>query len=424
MHRPVRLIACVAALLLVPAPAARAQEGTLPPAPASARAAAFLPERLARVDAWIESLVRAKEIPGAVVMLVKDGQVQHHRAFGVRELGKPDALRPDDIFRIASQTKAITSLAVMMLWEEGRFQLDDPVEKYLPTFAKATILTKFNPADSTYESKPARRRMTVRHLLTHTSGLDYADIGSEEFRAIYAKAGITALGREGDVLADRIDALGKLPLRSEPGERFTYSLSIDVLGRLVEVWSGMPFDRFLQARIFGPLGMRDTGFALPADKRSRLVALHQMQDDTLVPWHEASGGLTHPDFPIRRVTYFSGGGGLVSTTADYARFLQLFLNGGELDGVRLLGRKTVELMLTNQVGALNPKHGLGFGLETAENDGESPLSAGSFEWGGAFNTTYWADPKEQLIGLVFTNTYGARAALGDPFKVLVYSALR
>lgn len=424
MPRLARLAAASTALLVLDAPGAWAQEATLPPASASARAAAFLPDRLARVDSWIESLVRAKEIPGAVVMLVKDGQVQHHRAFGVRELGKPDALRPDDIFRIASQTKAITSLAVMMLWEEGRFQLDDPVERYLPTFAKATVLTKFNPADSSYESRPARRRMTVRHLLTHTSGLDYADIGSEEFRAIYAKAGITALGREGDLLAERIDALGTLPLRSEPGERFTYSLSIDVLGRLVEVWSGMPFDRFLQARIFGPLKMHDTGFSIPAAKQGRLVALHQMQDDRLVPWHEARGGLTHPDFPIRRVTYFSGGGGLVSTTADYARFLQLFLNGGELDGVRLLGRKTVELMLTNQVGALNPKHGLGFGLETAENDGESPLSVGSFEWGGAFNTTYWADPREQLIGLVFTNTYGARAALGDPFKVLVYSALR
>lgn len=424
MPRLARLAAASTALLVLDAPGAWAQEATLPPASASARAAAFLPDRLARVDSWIESLVRAREIPGAVVMLVKDGQVQHHRAFGVRELGKPDALRPDDIFRIASQTKAITSLAVMMLWEEGRFQLDDPVERYLPTFANATVLTRFNPADSSYESRPARRRMTVRHLLTHTSGLDYADIGSEEFRAIYAKAGITALGREGDLLAERIDALGTLPLRSEPGERFTYSLSIDVLGRLVEVWSGMPFDQFLQARIFGPLKMHDTGFSIPAAKQGRLVALHQMQDDRLVPWHEASGGLTHPDFPIRRVTYFSGGGGLVSTTADYARFLQLFLNGGELDGVRLLGRKTVELMLTNQVGALNPKHGLGFGLETAENDGESPLSVGSFEWGGAFNTTYWADPREQLIGLVFTNTYGARAALGDPFKVLVYSALR
>jgi len=417
-------IAAAIAPALVAATPLCAQGSAATPAAAASRTAAFLPDRLARIDSWIESLVADRKIPGAVVMLVKDGAVAYHKAWGVRELGKSDPMRTDDIFRVASQTKAITSLAVMMLWEEGRFRLDDPIERYLPAFAKPVVMTKFNPADSTYESRPARGRITVRHLLTHTSGLDYADIGSDDFKAIYAKAGITALGREGDVLADRIDQVGKLPLHSDPGKEWRYSLSIDVLGRLVEVWSGMPFDRFLRTRILDPLGMKDTWFELPADRRSRLVALHQMQDDQLVGWHGADGGLTHPDFPLRRVTYFSGGGGLVSTTADYARFLQLFLNGGELDGVRLLGRKTVELMLTNQVGALSPKHGLGFGLETAENDAESPLSLGSFEWGGAFNTTYWADPKERLVALIFTNTFGAPTALGDPFKTFVYSALR
>lgn len=387
-------------------------------------AAAFVPERLARIDHWIASLVAEQKIPGAVVLLVKDGQVAYHKAWGVRELGKSDALRTDDIFRIASQTKAITSLAVMMLWEEGRFQLDDPVSRYLPAFAKPTVLTKFNPADSTWDSRPAKREMTVRQLLTHTSGLDYADIGSDDFRAIYAKAGITALGREGDVLAERIDRLGKLPLHSDPGTEWRYSLSIDVLGRLVEVWSGMSFDRFLRTRIFDPLGMHDTWFEVPADRRNRVVALHQMKDDKLVAAHDPDGGLTHPDFPIRKVTYFSGGGGLVSTATDYARFLQLFLNGGELDGVRLLGRKTVELMLTNQVGAMVPKFGLGFGLETIDNDSRTPMSIGSFEWGGAFNTTYWGDPREQLVALIYTNTFGGPVGLGDPFKTLVYSALR
>lgn len=388
-------------------------------------AAAFVPERLARIDHWIQSLVAGQKIPGAVVLLVKDGEVAYSKAWGVRELGKPDALRTDDIFRIASQTKAITSLAVMMLWEEGRFQLDDPVSRYLPAFAKPTVLTKFNPADSSYEARPAKSEITIRQLLTHTAGLDYADIGSDDFRAVYAKAGITALGREGDVLAERIDRLGRLPLHADPGKEWRYSLGIDVLGRLVEVWSGMPFDRFLRTRIFDPLGMNDTWFELPADRRSRLVALHQMKDDKLVAAHDlVAGALTHPDFPQRRVTYFSGGGGLSSTATDYARFLQLFLNGGELDGVRLVGRKTVELMLTNQVYSMWPKFGLGFGLETVENDSRTPLSAGSFEWGGAFNTTYWADPKERLIALVFTNTWGGTVALGDPFKTFVYSALR
>jgi CubicO group peptidase (beta-lactamase class C family) len=427
--RRATLLALAAAVLAQASPAP-AQQATRPfwrpspPTAATTTASGFSVERLARIDRLLQDAVDRNTIAGAVALVMRNGRVVYERAagWGDKEAGR--RMAPDAIFRIASQTKAITSLAVMMLWEEGHFQLDDPVERYIPSFAKPTVLTRFNPADSSWESRPARGRMTVRQLLTHTSGLDYADIGSDEFKAIYAKAGLTALGREGDVLAERIDRLGALPLHADPGSAWRYSLSIDVLGRLVEVWSGMPFDRFLRTRILDPLGMRDTWFELPADRRSRLVALHRVQDDVLVPWHEADGGLTHPDFPLRRVTYFSGGGGLVSTTADYARFLQLFLNGGELDGVRLLGRKTVELMLTNQVGAMSPRHGLGFGLETPDNDAESPLSAGSFAWGGAFNTTYWADPKEGLVALIVTNTFGAPTALGDPFKTFVYSALR
>lgn len=405
--------------------AAQAERATPSEASASAASAApFAPARLARVDNWINGLVVEKKIPGAVVMLVRDGRVAYHKAYGVRDLGTGAPQRVDDIFRIASQTKAITSLAAMMLWEEGKFALDDPIEKYIPSFAKQTVMTKFNPTDSSYESRPARRKSTIRQLLTHTSGLEYADIGSDEFKAIYAKAGVTALGREGDVLAERINVLAKLPLKQEPGERFTYSLSVDVVGRLVEVLSGMPLDQFFRTRILDPLGMKDTWFELPAEKRSRLVALHQPREDgTLEATHEKIG-LTQPDGAARKVTYFAGGGGLVSTTADYARFLQLFLNGGELDGVRLLGRKTVELMLTNQVGALQPAFGLGFQLETPDADFRSPVSLGTFSWGGAFNTTYWADPKERLVGLIYTNTYGAPTSLGEPFKVFVYSAMR
>ena len=385
---------------------------------------ALLPERVERLDAWIDQLVADREIPGAVVLIMRNGTVAYERAYGVRDLGTGAPLRTNDIFRIASQTKAITSLAVMMLWEEGHFQLDHPVARYIPAFAEPTVLTSFNPADSSYESRPTRRRITIRQLLTHTSGLDYADIGSEEFKAIYAKAGLTAFGRPGSTLAEDIDILAKLPLKHEPGERFTYGLSVDVLGRLVEVVSGVPFDQFLRTRILDPLGMHDTWFELPADRHDRLVALHSPDSSGTLQASHSAQGILHPDFPTRKVTYFSGGAGLSSTARDYARFLQLFLNGGELDGVRLLGRKTVELMLTNQVGELQPEFGLGFALETPRNDFRSPVSLGTFSWGGAFNTTYWADPQEQLIGLILTNTYGARAALGDPFKVFVYSAMR
>ena len=389
----------------------------------AAAPAGFIPARLARIDTWVQQQVEDRKIPGAVVMIVRDGRVAHYKAFGVRDLATRTPQRRDDIFRIASQTKAITSTAVMILWEEGRFGLDDPIGKYLPAFKEQSILTKFNAADSSWESKPARRRITIRQLLTHTSGIDYAGIGSDEFKAIYGKAGLNAIGSEGEVLAPSIDKLGKLPLKHEPGDQFTYGLSVDVLGRLVEVVSGMSLDRFFHTRIFDPLAMHDTYFAIPPAKRDRLSSLHTMKDGALVPTHEMQGKL-HSDFPARDVTYFSGGGGLSSATVDYARFLQMMLNHGELDGVRILGRKTVDLMLTNQVGALRPAFGLGFQLEIPETDYRTPLTIGSFSWSGAFNTWYWADPKERLIGLIFTNTLGETTSLGDPFKALVYSALR
>ncbi len=427
LRGPVSRVAATATLL----PLAWALSSPLgaqpsPAASAPARRAsgsAFNAPQLARIDAWLERLIAERKLPGAVVMLVRDGRVEYHKAFGYRDVGTKAPLRTDDIFRIASQTKAITSLAAMMLWEEGRFSLDEPVAKYLPEFEKQTVMVKFNPSDSSYTSRPAQRRTTIRQLFTHSSGLDYADIGSDEFKAIYAKAGLTALGTEGDVLADKIRILGKLPLAFEPGERFNYGLSIDVLGRLVEVWSGMPLNQFFRTRIFEPLRMTDTWFELPADRRSRLVTLHT-ETDGKVEVMERSQSAMRPDYPARPVSYFSGGAGLSGTTADYARFLQLFLNGGELDGVRLVSRKTVELMLTNQIPRLQPAFGLGFALETPDNDFRSVLTVGSFEWGGAFTTTYWADPKEQLVALIYTNVLGSTIGLGEQFKVLVYSAMR
>lgn len=384
---------------------------------------AFDPERLARIDRWVEGLISAKKIPGAVVLVMRDGKPAYNKAYGVRDLGTRAPMRTDDIFRIASQTKAITSLAVMMLWEEGRFGLDEPIARYIPAFASQTVLSKFNAADSSYESKPTRRRTTIRQLLTHTSGLDYAEIGSEQLQAIYAKAGIPAIGRDGAVLAATVDKLARLPLANEPGEKFTYSLSTDVLGRLVEVVSGMPFDQFLRKRVFEPLRMNDTWFELPADRRARLVALHADSSGTIVASHSDALGM-HADFPARKVTYFSGGGGLSGTIGDYGRFLQLFLNGGELDGARLISRKTVDLMLTNQTSTLPIAFGLGFQLETPENDSRSVVSVGSFSWSGAFKTFYWADPRERLVGLIYTNVYGGDVSLDGPFKALVYGALR
>lgn len=414
------LLTCV---LAIPA-LAGAQTAPLPKA-ATPEAQGFSSTRLARIDGMINDLVARKLIPGAVVLIARNGQIVKYTAYGSRDVGTGAPLRPDDIFRMASQSKAITSLAVMMLWEEGHFGLDDRVSRFIPEFEKPTVLTTFNAADSSYVSEPAGREITIRQLLTHTSGLDYAGIGGEQLRAIYAKAGVpSGIGNSGATIGEKMKILAKLPLKSKPGEAFTYSLSIDVLGYLVEVVSGLPFDEFLRTRIFDPLGMNDTWFYLPGDRAGRLVTLHDGKSGTAVPVKGMVFDGVDPDYPAHPGTYFSGGAGLSGSIGDYARFLQLFLNKGELDGVRLLSPKTVELMLSEQVPTLPVEHGLGFGLETPANDYRSPKTVGSFSWGGAFNTTYWADPAEQLVALIYTNQYNPAApVLGDRFTTLTYSAI-
>lgn len=383
--------------------------------------------RLERIDQLIETAIEAEAIPGAVTLIVRNGQIVQFQAYGYSDVENKERMEKDDIFRIASQSKALTSLAVMMLWEEGKFQLDDPISKYIPEFSKPHVITSFDPVDSSYTAQPAKREITVRHLLTHTSGIDYAGIGSTEFKAIYAKAGIpSGIGNDNFILGERMKILGKLPLKHEPGERFTYSLSIDLLGYLVEIWSGMYFDEFLSEKIFKPLGMNDTYFYLPPSKHDRLVPLYSGAGGKLTKMSGRVFDGVDPDYPTLEGSYFSGGAGLSSTIEDYAKFLQLFLNQGTLNGNRLLSRKTVELMLTNQIQIENTApFGLGFGLETAANDYLSPESIGTFRWGGAFKTTYWADPAEGLIALLYTNMYQQTKFndLSSKFKVMVYQAI-
>lgn len=384
-------------------------------------------ERLQRMDQVLNEYIKMNAIPGAVVMVVRNGKVAHYKAYGYSDVEKKTALKRDDIFRIASQTKAITSLAVMMLWEEGKFMLDEPVSKYIPEFKNPTVLMSFNPKDSSYVAEPAKSEITIRQLLTHSSGIDYAAIGSAEFQSIYAKAGIPSGIGSADtkmILADKMKILGKMPLKHQPGERWTYGLNTDVLGYLVEVWSGMTFDEFLRKRIFEPLGMKDTYFYQPVANHSRLVRLYQgTPEGTIKKVETKAYDNFNVDYPNSKGSYFSGGAGLSSTVEDYAKFLQLFLKKGEYNGVRLLGRKTIELMLTDQQ-IKGAQVGLGFGLETKENDYQSVMSLGSFQWGGAFNTHYWADPKENLIAILYTNIYQTpHWSIGDKFKTLTYQAI-
>ena len=394
----------------------------------SVESVGFSPERLKRIDDAMNDWVKQGWMNGAVGMIIRDGKIVYYKAAGYNDIDAKTPLPKDDIFRIASQTKAITSVAVMMLYEEGKFLLDDPVSKYIPSFTHEQVLDKFNETDSSYTTVPAKRDVTIRDLLTHTSGIDYAQIGSKEAKAIYAKNNITAgLDVHNDKLSDAMNRLGSLPLLHQPGEKWTYGLNIDLLGDLIEIWSGMTLDEFFHKRIFEPLGMNDSYFNVPKEKENRLVNLYQ--EDSLGHLIKQSGEALGVDvnYPLRTKTYFSGGGGLSSTIYDYAIFLQMLLNGGEYNGKRLLSRNTVRIMTMNQIGDIdfgNNKFGLGFAIVTEKSSGESPSQAGTFSWGGAFSTSYWVDPKEKMIVQFYRQLWGTtHGDLAEKFKVLAYSAL-
>jgi len=391
----------------------------------AARAVGLSPERLERVDALCTGAVQEGRIPGVVALVARRGRIVYHKAFGMADTAAGRALKPDDIFRIASQSKAITATAVMMLWEEGRFRLDDPISKFIPEFKNPQVLDTYNEQEGSWTGIPARREITIRDLLTHTSGIGYGIIdGDPRFKAIYAKAGIVDLfTTEPVTLADNVRRLAVLPLHHHPGEKFTYSEGLDVLGRFIEVVSGVPFDVFLETRLFGPLGMKDTGFYLPAEKASRLVPVQKPENGA---WVRYPVTFYDPDYPITGAkSFFSGGAGLCSTARDYATFLQMYLNEGELNGVRILSRTTVATIQSEQVaqnlwGSGDKYYGLAFGVITEKGQargGEG--SPGTFDWGGYFNTQYFADPKEQLIGVLMKQTQGGNDDTAWRFRLLV-----
>jgi CubicO group peptidase (beta-lactamase class C family) len=385
-------------------------------------------ERLNRIGEMIEKAIDEKQIPGAVALVARNGRVVYHKAFGMANSELGIDMNPDAIFRIASQSKAITSTAVMMLWEQGLFKLDDPISNWIPGFKDAGVLDTFNEQEGTWTTKPADKQITIRHLLTHTSGIGYGVIdGDPRFKKIYDKAGVTDLfTTEKIAIGESVKKLAKLPLHHNPGEKFTYSEGLDVLGYFIEIVSGKPFDVYLHDHLFEPLGMEDTGFYLPEEKAGRLVSVQKLEDGK---WVRYPVTFYDPDYPIKGArTFFSGGAGLSSTAKDYATFLQMYLNGGELNGVRILSRTTIETMMLNQTGELygggDKYYGLAFGVLTEKGQGKGGLgSPGTFDWGGYFNTQYFADPKQNIVGILMKQTRGGNDQTGWKFRLLVEAAV-
>ena len=392
-------------------------------------AAGFSSERLKRLNVAMDEWVKKGYMNGGAALIIRNGKIAYYKASGYDDLDTKSTLQKDGIFRIASQTKAITSVAIMMLFDEGKLLLSDPVSQYIPSFKKQSVLVTLNP-DTTYTTVPAKREVTIKDLLTHTSGLGYAQIGSKEANSIYEKSKLTAgIGVSNETLLTAMTRLGTLPLMHQPGEKWTYGLNNDLLGSLVELISGVSLDEFFRTRIFEPLGMKDTYFTIPQAKASRLVNLYtEKSDGTLVKagTNMLNGPVT-ANYPLVKTSYYSGGAGLSSTLYDYAIFLQMLLNNGEYNGKRLLGRNTVRMMTTNQIGDLSlgdDKFGLGFQIVSEKGSSRTPAQAGTFSWGGAFATSYWVDPKEKMV-LLFYRQLQARThnELVEKFRALTYQAI-
>jgi CubicO group peptidase (beta-lactamase class C family) len=399
---------------------------------ASPESAGFSSTRLLRIDRYFQQFVDSQYVAGMVAIIVKNGKVVYYKAIGYDDRDRKTWMKKDEIFRIASQTKAITSVAVMMLYEEGKFLLDDPISRYLPAFKNPRVLDKFNEQDTTYTTVPAKREITIRDLLTHLAGIDYPVVGAKTMTAIYAKAGIpSGIGTIDKTLAGEMNKLAKLPLEHQPGEKWTYGINTDVLGYLIEVVSGMSLDEFFRLRIFEPLGMKDTYFYIPKEKQNRLATLYAEDSAhhlTKAPWSKYG---IRADYPNQNGTYYSGGAGLSSTAWDYAIFLQMLLNEGVYGNSRILSPSSVRMMTMNQIGDISigddkvNKFGLGFGITTLQGSSKLPIAEGSFDWGGYFQTTYWADPKNQIVAQLMTQMMPpfSHSEMANKFRVLVYQAL-
>jgi CubicO group peptidase (beta-lactamase class C family) len=374
---------------------------------------------LARLRRVLTREIERKRLPGAVAMIARQGKLGFLEAFGVQDPASGAPMQNDSIFRIYSMTKPVVSVAIMMLVEEGRLFLADPLSKYVPAFAEPKVAVE---RDGRVELVPAERPITIQDLLRHTSGLTYEFVGTAAVQRMYLDKKLPSTDQTN---ADQVERLASLPLFSQPGKQWDYSRSTDVLGRIIEIVSGETLGEFLRQRIFAPLGMNDTGFRVPTEKQSRIAEPFAKDPDS---------GEAVRLLDIRRPARFeSGGGGLVSTLPDYARFLDMLAAGGTCEGQRLLARKTIDLMRSDHLGPnvrrgselLQPGHGFGLGFAVRTESGMSvmPGSVGLYFWGGIAGTTFWIDPKEELYAMMLVQAPGQRDYYRALFRTLVYGAL-
>lgn len=413
---------------------ARNQE---PPPKPDARAAGLDAAKLKRLNALLQDAVARKQIAGGVVLLARHGKLGYLQAIGWRDTEAKKAMTPDTLFRLASMTKPITSVAALMLVEDGKLGLNDPVSKYITEFKDPKLLVP-DLGIGNFALVSAGREITLRDLLTHTSGLTYRFWGIQPWAALYRMDGVSdGLAHPLGTSADNVRRLAKQPLLFRPGSAWAYGLSTDVLGVVVEKASGQDLPTFLRERIFRPLKMADTSFFIPRAKKDRLAALYVLGTDGKL-MRVGDEPLTLGEVVIsaaypyeRDDEFFSGGAGLISTARDYTRFLQMLLNGGEFDGVRLLQPETVQQMTSDQIGTLRmnidmygDRFGYGFGVLSEAGKRWDAASTGSYSWGGLFHTYFWVDPKKDLIGVLMTQVFAAsELPLLEEFKKRAYECL-
>lgn len=388
-------------------------------------------EKLKKIDDLISEDIKENKIPGAVVLVGNENEIIFEKAYGIKNPETNEKYNTDDIFRIASMTKAITSIGILKLWEEGKIGLDDPVDKYIPKFENIQILESWNSEDTTYTVKNSTKKITVRQLLTHTSGIGYGFIDRKKsIKAIYHKRkqsfmknGVLCFCDEDITIGETIENLADVPLHHEPGERYTYSIGLDILGYVIEIVSGKKLDNFFRDEIFTPLQMNDTYFYLPKDKENRLVPVLSKKDEEWVIFKDERFNVNYPIEGKRK--FLSGGCGLSSTVQDYYKFLTVFLNDGKFKGKKFISKKTNNLIFKNQ---LPESFGLGVGLafgilleKDLKNAGTG--SVGTISWGGYWNTSFFADPKDKYIGLIYKQTQNIQDDSSDLFRRAVSTSV-